>query len=160
MSTCKKIRRNRTYTENVELLEVQDKWSSNKFSFSVCVLYLLFLLQPRILCLCSIYHDPLRGSHSMSMFYFSWSLYPDPLACSHSLSVFHISWSSYKFSFSVSVLYLLILLQDLILILCLCSISPDHLTCPHSLSLFYRGSGYIEHTQRIRICKRIRRYRT
>jgi hypothetical protein len=60
------------------------------------------------------------------MFYIS-----DPLTSSHSLSVFYISRSSYKFSFSVYVLHLLILLQ--VLILCLYFISPDPLISFHSL---------------------------
>jgi hypothetical protein len=99
-------------------------WSSYKFSFSVCVLYFLILLQVLILCLCSI-RELVRGSgnieHRQRMR--TCKGIRDPLASSHSLSVFYISWSSNKFLFSVCVLYFLMPLQ--VLILCLCSIFPE-----------------------------------
>jgi hypothetical protein len=78
------------------------RWSSYKFSFSkppepiyyrftffVCILYLLILLTVHIVCL--------------------YSISPDPLTSSHSLYVFYISWSYYRFTFSFCILYILIL---------------------------------------------------
>jgi hypothetical protein len=95
-------------------------WSSYKLSFSVCVPYLLILLQVLILCMCSIS--------------------PDPITSSHYLSVFYIFWSYYRFTFSVCVLYLLILSQ--VFTLSLCSISPDPIIGSHSQSVFYISWSY------------------
>jgi hypothetical protein len=119
---------------------------------------------------CLISPDPLISSYSLYVFYNSWcyilqvdilplySIFPDPFTGCHYLSVFYISWSSFKFSFSVCILYLMFLLQ--VLILCLCSLSPDPITGSHSLSLFYViGSGDNEHRQRMITCTNIRRYR-